>query len=73
MMYIVELLDEDTLECLYSCQPLDLAEARLEMARITSSIRPGEYLRLMELVDEDLEDEGQPDEAQEWYDYDPDC
>ena len=23
--------------------------------------------------DEDYEDDGQPDEAQEWYDFDPDC
>tara|TARA_R110002110_G_scaffold346275_1_gene556433 strand:+ start:600 stop:803 length:204 start_codon:yes stop_codon:yes gene_type:complete len=22
---------------------------------------------------DDYEDDGQPDEAQEWYDYDPDC
>jgi len=23
--------------------------------------------------DDDYEDDGQPDEAQEWYDFDPDC
>ena len=26
-----------------------------------------------ELDDEDYEDDGQPDEAQEWHDFDPDC
>lgn len=25
------------------------------------------------LDDEEYEDDGQPDEAQEWYDFDPDC
>lgn len=27
----------------------------------------------MKLFAEDLENDGQPDEAQEWHDYDPDC
>lgn len=77
-MYMVELLDEDTLDCLYEGGPFDLDEARLVMARLTSRIRPGEYLRLSEpdVYNQDPygdEDDGQPDEAQEWYDYDPDC
>tara|TARA_R110000868_G_scaffold405033_1_gene683929 strand:- start:249 stop:464 length:216 start_codon:yes stop_codon:yes gene_type:complete len=71
MMYMVELLDEDTLDCLYEGGPFDLDEARLVMARLTSRIRPGEYLRLS--APDAYEDDGQPDEAQEWYDYDPDC
>ena len=29
--------------------------------------------RFHEDADEDYEDDGQPDEAQEWYDFDPDC
>ena len=28
---------------------------------------------LDKLVDKWLDDDGQPDEAQEWHDYDPDC
>lgn len=69
--FMVELLDEDTLEVLYGAGPFDLDEARNVMARLTSRIRPGEYLRLSE--PDIYEDDGQPDEAQEWYDYDPDC
>ena len=31
------------------------------------------YLDAEDEEDEDSEWDGQPDEAQEWYDYDPDC
>jgi len=71
--FMVELLDEDTLEVLYGSGPYDLDEARNVMARLTSRIRPGEYLRLSEPDIYAEEDDGQPDEAQEWYDFDPDC
>jgi hypothetical protein len=40
----------------------------------TSTIDPRESLdREMDDIDEWYEDDGQPDEAQEWHDFDPDC
>ncbi len=32
-----------------------------------------EYERIMSEQDDDYEYDGQPDEAQEWYDFDPEC
>jgi hypothetical protein len=32
-----------------------------------------EMMRANDIVQEDLEDDGQPDEAQEWESFDPDC
>lgn len=32
-----------------------------------------EMMRSNDLLQEDLEDDGQPDEAQEWESFDPDC
>jgi len=32
-----------------------------------------EMMRANDILQEDLEDDGQPDEAQEWESFDPDC
>jgi hypothetical protein len=54
-------------------EALEKAQARLEM--LEEECRDGDQDDEDggEDYDYDYEDDGQPDEAQEWYDFDPDC
>jgi hypothetical protein len=55
---------------------LALEDGTVEMFDTESEARQrmGKLLAQTEIEEEDLyEDDGQPDEAQEWYDFDPDA
>ena len=50
------------------------AEAVAEMAlAYMSEDEVADMMRSNDILDEDEEDDGQPDEAQEWADFDADC
>ena len=50
------------------------AEAVAEMAlAYMSEDDVADMMRANDILDEEYEDDGQPDEAQEWYDFDPEC
>ena len=50
------------------------AEAVAEMAlAYMSEDDVKDMMRANDILDEEDEDDGQPDEAQEWADFDPDC
>jgi hypothetical protein len=52
------------------------AEVVAEMAlAYMSEDDVADMMRANDILDEDLDEDndGQPDEAQEWYDFDPDC
>lgn len=62
---ILAMMDEGVLDPIFvaQCALNYLSESEVaEMARINDI-----------LFDVDDEDDGQPDETQEWFDYDPDC
>ena len=56
------ILDKDTV--IMSCLKFMSEDDVAEMARINE---------LLPEEDEEFEDDGQPDWAQEWHDFDPDC
>jgi len=55
-------------------QGLISATAVAEMAlAYMSEDDVADMMRANDILDEEYEDDGQPDEAQEWADFDPDC
>jgi hypothetical protein len=55
-------------------QGLISAAAVAEMAlAYMSEDDVADMMRANDILEEEYEDDGQPDEAQEWYDFDPDC
>jgi hypothetical protein len=55
-------------------QGLISAEAVAEMAlAYMSEDDVADMMLANDILDEEYEDDGQPDEAQEWADFDPDC
>jgi hypothetical protein len=55
-------------------QGLISAAAVAEMAlAYMSEDDVADMMRANDILDEEYEDDGQPDEAQEWYDFDPEC
>ena len=50
------------------------AEAVAEMAlAYMSEDEVADMMRANDILEEEEEDDGQPDEQQEWYDFDPEC
>ena len=71
----------------YTCELLSLVEddmldkdalirdllGYLSESEVADFARKNDIITWLDREDEDEEDDGQPDEAQEWYDFDPDC
>ena len=45
----------------------------LSESEVADFARKNDLITWLDREDEDEDDDGQPDEAQEWYDFDPDC
>ena len=55
-------------------QGLITPQAVAEMAlAYMSEADVADMMRCNDILEEENQDDGQPDEAQEWYDFDPDC
>jgi hypothetical protein len=55
---------------------VEMALTYMSESDVEDMMRVNDLLYYLDAEDEEDEDEewdGQPDEAQEWYDYDPDC
>ena len=71
----------------YTCELLSLVEddmidkdtlirdllGYLSESEVADFARKNDLITWLDREDEDEDDDGQPDEAQEWYDFDPDC
>lgn len=71
-------LKEIAVEVFPSANKFAVADGVKSIIRILERIKPAEYAVLHRSMypfsySAPTEDDGQPDEAQEWYDYDPDC
>ena len=49
-----------------------LTDATMALAYM-SEADVANMMRCNDILEEEDQDDGQPDEAQEWYDFDPDC
>jgi hypothetical protein len=45
----------------------------LSESEVADFARKNDLITWLDREDEDEDDDGQPDEAQEWHDFDPDC
>jgi len=45
----------------------------LSESEVADFARKNDIITWLDREDEEEEDDGQPDEAQEWHDFDPDC
>ena len=52
---------------------VEMALTYMSESDVEDMMRVNDLLYYLDAEDEDSEWDGQPDEAQEWYDYDPDC
>ena len=71
----------------YTCELLSLVEddmidkdtlirgllGYLSESEVADFARKNDIITWLDREDEEEEDDGQPDEAQEWHDFDPDC
>lgn len=70
--YTTKLLDAIEQGLLSPQAVVEMAVSYMSESEVHDMMRVNDLLYYLDAEDEE-EDDGQPDEAQEWYDFDPDC
>ncbi len=71
--YTTKLLDAIEEGLLSPQAVVEMALTYMSESDVEDMMRVNDLLYYLDAEDEDSEWDGQPDEAQEWYDFDPDC